>query len=247
VLPLGGAAPALPDRGAGLIAAALAEAGLPATAGQRTAQTRYLLGEVGVTQITSLSDLVVLSWQVYGPGGSLLARRAQEIELPHGRWRAGDPEALRRVGLEAAPLLAALAAGPEEVAARDEGPVAVAGERPRIVVLGVTGAPGDGNRSLARAVASVLTQRGFLVVDDLEPGGFAVDAAIERESAGDDLEKIDLAWQVAGDDGERLGQVEQSNVIPAGSLDGAWGDVAAVVAVGAVDGIVELLRKAGRL
>lgn len=248
VLPLQGDVPDLPFNGAVPVAEGLAAGGLPVTIQNRTAQSRLLLGDVVLRQDGSLTDRLLIRWEVYGPGGSLLRSLSQEIELPRGRWLGGDGEALRRVGLEAAPLLAPLATGPELVAAVPDEPLPSGGDRPTIAVLGLSGAPGDGERSLPRALASVLTQRGFLITEDIAGGGFAVDGRMQVEDLGDGRQRIGLAWLVlAGPDGELLGQVEQSNVIPSGSLDGGWGDTAALIAVGAADGILQLLAQAGKL
>ena len=44
-------------------------------------------------------------------------------------------------------------------------------------------------------------------------------------------------------DGGEIGTVGQENEIPAGLLDGPWGDVAYMVAVSAQDGIMELVAR----
>ena len=248
VLPLQGHAPDLPLGGAAYIAEGLAAYGLTVTVGGRTAQSRLLLGVAAVTPASSLSDYVVISWEVYAPGGSLLGRYAQQTEVPKNRWLAGDADTLRLVGLDAGPVLGPIAAGPEQVPESGASIAAGAdGGRPRIALAGVQGAPGDGGRSLPRALASVLTQRGFLVVDQPLAGDLVVEGVIETAPAGEGREEITLAWRLLdGPAGEKLGEVQQGNVIPAGSLDGAWGDVAALIAVGAADGIVDLLAQAGR-
>ncbi|MEM8786357.1 MAG: hypothetical protein AAGF19_10925, partial [Pseudomonadota bacterium] len=45
-----------------------------------------------------------------------------------------------------------------------------------------------------------------------------------------------------GPRGQDLGNVKQSETIPAGSMSGAWGPVAYVVAGGAATGMADLLR-----
>ncbi len=249
VLPLQGTTPDLPDGGARLIAEGLAANGLEVTVGQRTAQSRLLLGVVAVTQASSLSDYVVISWEVYGPRGSLLGRYSQQTEIPIHRWQLGDPDTLRLVGLDAGPILGQIASGPEQVPETGaKAPPDANGGRPRIVLSGVKGAPGDGNRSLARALASVLTQRGFLVVEQPIQGDSVAEGLVAVTPAGTNREQITLTWQLLdGPQGAKLGEVQQGNVIPAGSLDGKWGDTAALIAVGAADGILDLLKQAGRL
>jgi hypothetical protein len=247
VLPLQGAAPLLPDRGATQIASALAEAGLPATVGNRTAQSRLLIGTAEVIPNGGFTEQLRLRWEVYAPGGSLLHIALQEAELPQGRWQQGEADTLAKVGREAATLLAAAAAGPEEVAARID-PGTGSGERRAVAIWGLSGAPGDGGRSVPRALASIMTQRGFLVVEDLSPGGFAIDGVMKVETLKDGQQRVWLVWRVlSGQEGEFLGQVEQENIIPAGSLDGPWGEVAAIVANAAADGLVDLMSEAGKL
>lgn len=246
VLPLQGQVPPLPDAGAMQIASALVEAGLPATYGQRTAQSRLLLGtaELGPG---ALGEHLRVRWEVYGPGGTLLHIYLQEADLPAGAWMRGGAGTLAKIGHEAAPILAAAAQGPEEVAARPDS-IAREGERPTVAVYGLWGAPGDGGQSVPRALASIMTQRGFLVVDDLSAGGFAIDGVMQISAAAGGQQQVSLVWRVlSGEEGEFLGQVEQANVIPAGSLDGPWGDVAAIVAAAAADGLLNLMSEAGKL
>ncbi len=248
VLPLEGTVPLLPDGGAALIAEGLAANGLPATAGQRTAQSRLLLGVVGLTPGPPGSDRLVVSWEVYGPGGSLLGRYAQETDLPEGAWLAGDPDSIRLVGLDAGPLLNQIATGPELVPESGVAVEAEDGARPRVAFAGVKGAPGDGNSSLARALSSVLTQRGYLVVQQPLAGDLVLAGEVTVTPAGEGREEVTLAWRLLdGPKGEILGEVQQANVIRAGSLNAGWGDVAAVIAVAAADGITDLLKQAGKL
>ncbi len=249
VLPLQGTTPDLPDGGARYIADGLAANGLDVTVGQRTAQSRLLLGVAAVTPASSLSDYVVISWEVYAPGGTLLGRYAQQTEIPSHRWQLGDPDTLRLVGLDAGPILGQIAQGPEQVPETGaKAPEQADGGRPRIALAGISGAPGDGNRSLTRALSSVLTQRGFLVVEQPIAGDTVAEGLVEVVPAGGNREKVTLTWRLLdGPKGAKLGEVQQANVIPAGSLDGKWGDTAALIAVGAADGILDLLKQAARL
>lgn len=249
VLPIQGQAPALPDQGAEAIAQALAATGLPANAGPRTAQSRLLLGTATVTPLGDGEERVSLLWEVYAPGGSLMWTYRQQADLPVGQWQAGDPGALRYVGIEASPIVEQAARGPELVAAVPELPQAEDGARLPIRVVGLAGAPGDGGRSVPRALRSVLTQRGFLVLDEAKPEGFVVEGLLSSEVVSGNQQKVVLTWRVldAAAEDAFVGQIQQANVIPLGTLDGAWGDIAAVVAVGAADGVLQLLQQAGKL
>jgi len=53
-----------------------------------------------------------------------------------------------------------------------------------------------------------------------------------------------VRWVVALAEGRELGQVNQQNAVPAGSLDGAWGELAYDVAGAAAPGIARLIEQA---
>jgi hypothetical protein len=58
-------------------------------------------------------------------------------------------------------------------------------------------------------------------------------------------QNVTIVWALKrAADGKEIGQVSQENAVPAGSLDGAWGDTAYDVAAAAAGGIVELLQRA---
>lgn len=59
-------------------------------------------------------------------------------------------------------------------------------------------------------------------------------------------ERITLRWRVIAADGAELGRLDQQNDIPAGSLDGAWGEVAFLVADGVASGVAAILERARR-
>ena len=60
-------------------------------------------------------------------------------------------------------------------------------------------------------------------------------------------QSVTVDWTVLAPDGARIGTVSQSNAVPAGSLDGAWGPVARAVAENGAQGIVAMLRRIGAL
>jgi hypothetical protein len=108
----------------------------------------------------------------------------------------------------------------------------------------VTGAPGDGDTALARAVASVLRQQEPIIID---PGGkadFTIDGEVSVVPIGPDKQHVKIVWHVRNASGAELGNVGQENDIPRGQLSGAWGDIAYVVALAAGDGIMQVLARA---
>lgn len=120
---------------------------------------------------------------------------------------------------------------------------------PPVLLSAITGAPGDGNLSLTRAVRALLEQQDVNVINpDHPPEGFDASAAYtlsgtvqvgETDPVGG--QPIAISWDLYSPDGAHLGNVAQSNMIEPGSLDGPWGEVAVYAGMGAVEGIMTLL------
>lgn len=164
--------------------------------------------------------------------------------VPVQSWADGGPEPLRRAAAEAAPRIIELVAR-AEAARKATDPRAMAGAVPRIRLVPVRGAPGDGNSSLTARMREFLTNRGYLVQDGGEGAGFAVEGTVALYPSGRPGEqRVEIEWKVSRRDGYELGKVTQINAVPAGSLNGLWGDIAFVVAEQAAGGIRDVIRNA---
>lgn len=112
-----------------------------------------------------------------------------------------------------------------------------------VVVAPVSGAPGDGSRSLATALKKKLYADGVKLVNGTSGNVYTVKGIVKLTDAGGGKEKIQIDWRVLDPNGKRLGTVSQQNTIPKGSLNGPWGAIADAAAGAAADGIVKLLPK----
>jgi hypothetical protein len=159
-------------------------------------------------------------------------------------WAEGGEPVFRRVATEAAPRLAGLVARAD--AQRRTGDERAAGAGPPVLrLIPVRGAPGDGNRSLTDRMRDRLAGFGFAVQDQAEGAGFAVSGEVTVAAAGRGVQRVEIVWTVSRRDGQDLGRVLQLNEVPAGSLNGLWGDVAFVVAEEASGGIRDVVVNAG--
>ncbi|MHA1523184.1 MAG: hypothetical protein ACTSY1_02115 [Alphaproteobacteria bacterium] len=112
--------------------------------------------------------------------------------------------------------------------------------RTRIALTGVTGAPGDGNKSLAAAFNAALKARG-LQVATRAGAAYLVAGKVKISNDGLDRQNVVIDWTVRDRAGVALGSVNQRNKVSQGALDGKWGDVAKGAASAAVAGVIRLL------
>jgi len=111
---------------------------------------------------------------------------------------------------------------------------------PVIIVRHVEGAPGDGNQSLTIAIRDALKGRDLQVTDDPRQAAFVLQGQVAIGPPAGGRQPAKIVWHVTTHNGGLVGKATQENAIPAGSLDGAWGQVAYLIANAAVDGIQEL-------
>lgn len=133
-------------------------------------------------------------------------------------------------------------------AATAAGPTAgsIAGGSLAAIVPSVAGAPGDGPTSLSNALQRELRQSGIqLASASAASSAHRVEGRVAVGGNRNGKQPIQIEWDVKDPAGKRLGTVTQKNEIPAGSLDGAWGQTADAAAAAAAQGIIKLLREKG--
>ena len=108
----------------------------------------------------------------------------------------------------------------------------------------VTGAPGDGDTSLAGALQRELSRSGVALADKPTGPAYRVEGKVTLGEGKDGKQPITIDWHVKDPQGKKLGTVTQKNEIPQGSLDGAWGKTADAAAAAAAQGILKLLPQA---
>ncbi len=184
---------------------------------------------------------LVAVWQLRDPSGQSLGERTERAEASASDWQQGAEDAVARLAAASADRLADLL--------QDEPPTEAAlGGLTRLLISGVDGAPGDGGQSLPRAITEILKRQDVAIVTDPQATADLVldaDVVVAKAKAG--KQNIKIIWRVRRKDGAEIGTVGQENDVPAGLLDGAWGDVAYMVAVSAQDGIMQLVARGAAL
>jgi hypothetical protein len=180
---------------------------------------------------------LVAVWELRDPSGQRLGERTERLEAPAADWGEGKEDSVAQLAAASAAQLLALL--------QDDTPTqAEVGARTRLLIDNVAGAPGDGGEALAGAIAEVLKKQDLAIVNDPQAEADLVLTAevhITQPQAG--KQHVKIVWHLRRKDGAEIGTVGQENDVPAGLLDGAWGDVAYAVAVSAQDGIMELVAR----
>jgi len=190
---------------------------------------------------------VTPSYAVRDPDGRVLGE-ARGAAVPVREWSEARAETLRRVAArDAAVVTALLSRGEAARLAAQVVPFDGAGGPPRVRFTGVRGAPGDGNAALAGRMRDFLSTKGFVVQEGADGAAFAVSGEVTLAAAAAGRQRVEILWLVSRRDGHDLGRALQLNEVPAGSLNGLWGDVAYVVTEEASTAVRDIIANAGGL
>jgi hypothetical protein len=92
----------------------------------------------------------------------------------------------------------------------------------------------------------LLAKFGPTVQDTAAGADFILHGTVKLVPIPGDQQRVEIQWSVATPAGDERGRVVQLNNVPAGSLNGYWGDVATAVAQEAAGGVRDvILRQSG--
>lgn len=114
-------------------------------------------------------------------------------------------------------------------------------DKPPVALRPIEGAPGDGAESLSKALSHFLALANVPIVSEHDAPFGVVAGQVTLTSINARVQNVKIEWILYGVSGCQMGTVSQANQIPAGKLDGSWGDAAYAVAEGAVQGLTDLL------
>lgn len=163
--------------------------------------------------------------------------------VPTSAWAEASTPTLQAVAQQASPRVTQLLLSVQAARASAD-PAAIQAGPPRLRLIPVRGAPGDGNTALTARIREFLSNRGYVVQEPAEGAAFAVTAEVAVQPAGPGLQRVEIQWIVSRRDGYELGRVLQLNEVPAGALSRFWGDVAYAAAEEAAGGVQQIIRNA---
>lgn len=231
VLPVAGPPAAAALMLADTMAAALQELDVPASTDAYNRGSYQLLGTLQEDAVSGASTKLTIEWELRSARGDVVGRYSGPMP-----GRLGDKTASVAAAKAAAPAIAQFVAG--------DAPMPVGSAAPLLALKPITGAPGDGNAALARAMGKALENAHIVLAskaDDKPTYVLTGQVAVAKPSDG--KQQVRLLWLLTRPDGTSLGQVKQENAVPAGSLDGHWGDIAFAVASAAGPGIVAIIQQ----
>jgi hypothetical protein len=112
-----------------------------------------------------------------------------------------------------------------------------------VAVVPVVGSPGPGDAELTAAMRKTLSSAGWPVVSKPQADALTIQGRVKLADKGGGKQAVAVNWEVKTPDGKTLGDVKQANEVPAGALDGGWGDAAFSVAEAAAPGIFDVVKR----
>jgi hypothetical protein len=110
------------------------------------------------------------------------------------------------------------------------------------LVAPVSGAPGDGQKSLTAALKKQLFAGGVKLASAPAQNVYTVKGSVTMSDSGG-KQGIRIDWLVLNPNGTKRGTVSQQNTVAKGMLDGPWGPIADAAAADAAKGIIKLLPR----
>ncbi len=120
-------------------------------------------------------------------------------------------------------------------------PAAVPAGPMMTLVAPVSGAPGDGQKSLTAAIKKRLGAGGVKLTSSAGGNVYTVKGTVSLTDAGGGKQSVRIDWTVLNPNGSKRGSVSQQNIVSKGMLDGPWGAIADAAAADAAKGIIKLL------
>ena len=216
------------------MATALQDREIPADTHAANRQSYHLSGDAAATRVVAGSAMVEIDWTLRNAKGEAVGTDHQRGTVAAADWTGGSPEILAPLGKAEAPRIAAMI---------QEAPPVERNPGRQIFIRPTEGAPGDGRAALPRSLGFLLNRAGVKTTPDSQTVDAVVVAPIvELASKGQGQQHVRVVWHIYRPDGTEAGQVSQENDIPAGSLDGAWGDIGMAVATAGVDQIMGVVK-----
>ena len=218
------------------IAQGLVERGIPAMTRDGEALRYKLTGRFTELPPNQLgSEIVKVYWSLNEQNNKPVFYFSQDLKKD---WHWDSPRAIQNLGTNTARLIARVVE-PEDETLRSVQTISQG-----VWVQPVRGAPGDGDKSLTRAIRYALIRAKVAVTSERLAARHVLEADVRIGALMRGQQAVAISWTLTYPDGRHIGRAIQRNTVPAGSFDGRWGETAVIIATAAVSGIKDVLAQA---
>jgi hypothetical protein len=198
-----------------------------------------LVDDAAMQRVATRTAEEIVAWMPAGPGGTPVAT-ASTASTQDGTQQTSERQSASQDEAPASNVLAAQTQQPQLTPAA----VRTASVGPAVAIVPpVTGAPGDGESSLTAAMRRHLESAGITVADSGGDSAYTVRGSVQLGTADSGQQPITIRWLVVDPSGTTMEKaVVQRNKVPAGSLDGSWGQIADMAAGEAARSVAKLIK-----
>ena len=216
------------------MATALQDRDIPADTHAANRQSYRLTGDAAGSQVQGPTVAVQIHWTLANAKGEAVGHDMQQATVAAADWTQGSAETLAPLAKAEAVKIAAMI--------QDAPPVERNPGR-QVYIRAPEAAPGNGRTALPRSLGFLLGRAGIKVTPDSQTvDAVVIEPSVNLTSAGAGKQHVLIVWHIYRPDGTEAGQVSQENDVPAGSLDGSWGDVSMAVATAGLDQILGVMK-----
>lgn len=192
-------------------------------------------------------DMVTPEFAIVGPDRKTYGHTTG-MAVQAATWANGDPNVLKTSAVAAAPHLAKQLAA-INAAIQQSNPQSLENRPPRVLLMGVVGAPGDGDHSLALDLSRDLPKLGIIMVKHKNDADFLINGTVKvtpnaKTTAGSPSDLVELTWTVRTQTDRFIGKVSQLHDLKPSDMSPYWGDVAAAAAQQAALGLKQVITNA---
>ena len=215
------------------MADALVRNGLPASVASKG--RGYVIKSAVKAETEGSFTHLIIEWILFSPDGEIVKSQTDTADVSSAPWSEGDVRLTTALVKRAAPIFARIIQG-EPVIEHQIEPVTVA-------VRPVTGASGNGQAALTRAITAVLRQSGWRIEEmPSNKANYELTGVVQLDPPKEGQQTVRIIWILKAAGGGEIGKVKQENVVPIGRLDNNWGEIAYDIATAAAPGIITLAK-----
>lgn len=219
------------------LATALVAADIPSIARPAT-KTDWRI----TTTATINANIVTPHYAITGPDGKTYGTE-DGAPVPAAEWANGNSTALQTAATTDAATLAKLLTG-INAKIQQSNPNSLENRPARVYLTGISGAPDDGNTSLALNLNRDLPKLGLTLAPNPGQADFTITGIVKTSPDTNNQTLVEIDWIIKDANNRKIGQVTQLHDLNLPDITPYWGDIAAAAATQGATGIAEAVHNA---